>query len=100
MAMFVGLKHILDGLDSKDDGEANGDEKVFNIDLIKTIDEGVHLMNEVDVFSEQGSSIALLEGALICLNHTMQQSVEECTQGGVALCDHATSIMKVMASKI
>ncbi len=100
MAMFVDLKHILDGLDSKDDGEVNGDEEVFNIGLIKTIDKGVHLMNEVEAFNEQGSSIALLEGALIHLNHTMQQSIEECTQGGVALFDHATSIMKVMASKI
>jgi hypothetical protein len=79
MAMFVDLKHILDGLESKDDGEVNGDEKVFNIGLIKTIDEGVHLMNEVEAFHEQGSLIALLEGALVHLNQTIQQSVEKCT---------------------
>jgi hypothetical protein len=30
----------------------------------------------------------------------MQEIIEECTQGGVALCDHATSIIKVVASKI
>jgi hypothetical protein len=30
----------------------------------------------------------------------MKEITEECTQGGVALCDHATSIMKVVAWKI
>jgi hypothetical protein len=30
----------------------------------------------------------------------MQEIIEKCTQGGVALCGHAASIMKVVASKI
>jgi len=30
----------------------------------------------------------------------MQEIAKECTQRGFAFCDHATSIMKVVASKI
>jgi hypothetical protein len=50
MAMFADCKHILDGLDFKDDGEVNGDERVINIDLIGTMDEVVNSMNQVGGF--------------------------------------------------
>jgi len=100
MSLFVNHKHILDGLDFKDDGEIDGDEKVINIDLIKTMDEVVHPIDKVGGFEKQRNSIAHLEEALVCLNHTMQEIVEKCTQGGVAFCDHATSIMKIVALKI
>jgi hypothetical protein len=100
MSMFVDHKHVLDGSNFKDDGEVDGDEKVINIDLIKTMDVIVHPTNKVGGFAKQINSIAPLEEALVCLNHTMQEIVEECTQGGVALCDHATSIMKIVALEI
>jgi len=96
MSIFVDHKHILDGSDFKDDG----DEKVIYIDLIKTMDEVVHPTYKVGGFEKQINSIAPLEEALVCLNHTMQEIVEECTQGGVALRDHATSIMKIVALEI
>jgi hypothetical protein len=47
MAMFVDPKHILCGLNAKDDGA-----EVSNIGLIKTMGKGVHLMNEVGAFDE------------------------------------------------
>jgi hypothetical protein len=90
MAMFGYLKHILDGSNFEDDGEANGDEVVIDIGLIKTMYEGVHPMDEVGVFDKQRSSIVPLQGILVCLKHMMQKIVEGCTRGGVALCDHAT----------
>jgi hypothetical protein len=95
MSMFVDHKHILDGSNFKDDGE-----KVINIYLIKTMDEVVHPTNNIGGFEKQRNSIAPLEEALVCLNHTMQKIVEKCTQGGVALCDHATSVMKIVALEI
>jgi hypothetical protein len=39
--------------------------------LINTIDEGALPIDEVGGFDEHGSSIALLEGTIVCLNHTM-----------------------------
>jgi len=39
--------------------------------LINTIDEGVHLIDEVRGLDEHGSSIAPLEGTIVCLNHIM-----------------------------
>ncbi len=47
-------------------------------------------MNEVTTFNELESSIVPLEGALTHLHHTMLVIIKECTQGGVALHDHAT----------
>jgi hypothetical protein len=52
------------------------------------------------VFEKQRNLVAPLEGALVRLNHTMQEIVEEYTQGGLALCDHVTSIMKIVALEI
>jgi len=98
--MFVDPKYILDDSDSKDDGEANGDEGVIDIGLIGTMEEVVLPTDEVRAFDELESSSVPVEGTLVRLHHTMKEIIIKCTQGGVALCDHATSIMKVVASQI
>jgi hypothetical protein len=95
--MFVDPKYILDDSDSENDGEANGDEGVIDIGLIGTMEEVVLPIDEVRAFDELESSSVPLEGTLIHLHHTMKEITKKCTQGGVALCDHATSIMKVVA---
>jgi hypothetical protein len=100
VAMFVDLKYISNDSNSKDDGEVNGDEGVIDIGLIGTMEEVVLPMNEVKAFDDLESSSVPLEGALVRLHQTMKEITEECTQGGVALCEHVTSIMKVVASKI
>jgi hypothetical protein len=69
----------------------------FNIGLIRTTEEVVLPTKEDKVFGELESSNVPLEGTLAHLHHTMQEITEECTQGGVTFCDHATLIMKVLA---
>jgi hypothetical protein len=64
------------------------------------MEEVVFPTDEVKAFDDLESSSVPLEGALVHLHHTMKEITKESTQGGVALCDHATSIMKVVASKI
>ncbi len=98
--MFADPKYILDDSNSKDDGEANGDERVIDNGLIGTMEKVVLPTNEVRAFDELESSSVLLERTLIRLHHTMKEIIKKCTQGGVALCDHATSIMKVVALEI
>jgi len=99
-AMFMDPKCILDDSDSKDDGEVFGDKGVIDIGLIGTMEEVVFPTDEVKAFDELESSSVPLEWILVRLHHTMKEIIEKCTQGGVALCDHATLIMKVVASKI
>jgi len=50
--MFVDPKYIPNDLDSKDDGEVNGDEGVIDIGLIKTMEEVVLPIDEVKAFDE------------------------------------------------
>ncbi len=65
---------------SKDDGEVDHDERVIDICFFKTMDEDVHLMDEVGIFYEHRSLDAPSEGALVYLNHTTQEIIEEGTQ--------------------
>jgi len=90
VAMFVNPKYISDDSNFKDDREAYGDEKVIDISLIEIMEEVVLPTNELMAFDELESSIVPLEEALTHLHHTMLRIVKECTQGGVALHDHAT----------
>jgi hypothetical protein len=98
--MFVDPKYIPDGLDFEDDSEANGDERVIDIGLIGTMEEVVLPMDEVKAFDELESSSVPFKVTLVHLHHTMKEVAEGCTQGAVALCDHAISIMKVVALEI
>jgi len=41
--------------------------------------EGVLPMDKVEAFNELESSIIPLEGILVCLYHTMQEIIKECT---------------------
>jgi hypothetical protein len=93
VAMFSNPKYIPNDSDSKDDGEVNGDEGIINIGLIRTMEEVVFPTDEVKAFDDLESSSVPLEGALVHLHHTMKEITKECTQGGVAICDHATSII-------
>jgi hypothetical protein len=100
VAMFTNPKYIPDGLNFEDDSETNGDKRVIDIGLIGTMEEVVLPMDEVKAFDELESSNVPLEVTLIHLHHTMQEIAKGCTQGGVALCDHAILIMKVVAIEI
>jgi hypothetical protein len=64
----------------KDDVEVDHDERVIDICLIRTMNEDVHFIDEVGIFDEHGSLVAPSEGALVYLNHTMQEIIEEGTQ--------------------
>jgi hypothetical protein len=99
VAMFGDPKYIPNDLDSKDGGEVNGDKGVIDSGLIGTMEEVVLPINKVKAFDELESSSVHLEGTLACLDHTMHEIAKECTQRRFTFCDHATSIMKVVASK-
>ncbi len=84
-------KHISNDLDSFDDGENNAildDEKV--IDLSE--------MNEGVIFI--GKLRCSLEKTRACSGDTMQMITKKCKQGGIIICDHATTFMRVLASNI
>ncbi len=100
VAMFMNRKYISNDLDSEDDGEDNGDKGVIAIGLIGTMEEVVLPTDKVRAFDELESLSVPLERTLVHLHHTMKEIIEKCTQGGVTLCDHATSIMKVVALEI
>ncbi len=72
----------------------------FNIGLIRTMEEVELPTKEDKDLDELESSNVPLEGTLAHLHHTMQDIIRECTQGGITFCDHATLIMKVLASRI
>jgi hypothetical protein len=72
-AMFTDPRYIPDDLDSKDDGEANGDKRVIDIGLIGTMEEVVLPPNKVRAFNELESSSVPLEGTLVHLHHTMKK---------------------------
>jgi hypothetical protein len=80
VAMFVDPKYIPNDLNSKDDGEVNGDEGLINIGLIGTMEEVVFPTYKVKAFDELKSSSVHLEGAITCLHHTIQEIAKECTQ--------------------
>jgi hypothetical protein len=56
VAMFVDPKYISNDLDSKDDGEVNGDEKVIDIGLIGTMEEVLLPIDKIKVIDELESS--------------------------------------------
>jgi hypothetical protein len=71
--MFADPKYILDDSNFKDDREANGDKGVIDIGLIRTIEKIVLHTDEIKAFNELENSSFPLEGALVCLHHTMKE---------------------------
>jgi hypothetical protein len=101
LTMFVDPKHIINGLNFKDDGFAyDCDEGVIDISGVEPMDESLPPTNDGGACVELVSSIVSLDRIFVCLHHTMQEITEECNLGGVALSNHAYSFLIVVASNI
>jgi hypothetical protein len=73
VAMLTNPKYILDDLDFKDDCETNGDKRIIDIGLIRTMEKVVLHMDKVKAFNELESSNFPFEGTLVHLHHTMKE---------------------------
>ncbi len=54
----------------------------------------------LDIINELENSLAPMEKSLFHLQDVMQEITNECKGGGIQLCDHATSLLKVVALDI
>jgi len=76
------------------------DERVIDIGWIGPMDESLLPTNDGGACVEPINSIVFLDIIFIHLCHTVQEITKECSLGGVALLDHANSILTIVASDI
>jgi hypothetical protein len=65
----------------------------MNVNVLDTNDT-LYIINEFE------NSLAPMEKSLFQLQDVMQEITNECEGGGIQLCDHATSLLKVVALDI
>jgi hypothetical protein len=96
--MFANLRHILDDMESNNDGE---DEHFKSDDGIMKFDGSRPWSIVISLCiigsSETINSSTLMERVLAQLVTTMQEITNECKDGNVTLCEHATSHTKILA---
>jgi hypothetical protein len=101
--MFVDPKHIPEDMESNDDDE---DEHLEGVDGIMEFDGLMNMeQNDLPMGAIEGSdhiinSSTPMEKVFAQLVTTMQEITNECKEGDVTLCEHATSHMRVLACNI
>ncbi len=101
--MFAYPYHIPNDGDFVDDGDdefIESEEGIIDVGDILITNENEFTMNNVGRSNGNPRSYAPMEKALAHLGFTMQKIVKKYKQGGVPLCDHATSHMKVLTLDI
>jgi hypothetical protein len=101
--MFANLQHIPDDMESNDDDEDDhleGDDGIMEFDGLMNMEQNDHPMGAIVGPNETINSSTAMERALAQLVTTMQEITDECKEGDVTLCEHATSHMRVLACNI
>jgi len=101
--MFVNPRHIPDDMESNDDDEdehLEGDDGIMEFDGHMNMEQSDLLMGAIIGSNDTINSSTPMERALVQLVITMQEITNECKEGDVTLCEHATSHMKLLACNI
>jgi len=94
--MFVDPQHIINDMESNDDGKDEhfeGDDGIMEFDGLTTMEHSDLPMGGIIRSSETINSSTPMERALAQLVTTMQEITNECKENDVTLCEHATSHM-------
>jgi len=95
--MFANPRHIPDDMESNDDEE---DEHLEGDDGLMNMEQNDLPMGAIVGSNDTINSLTPMERALAQLFTTMQEIANECKEGDVTLCEHATSHMRVLACNI
>jgi hypothetical protein len=101
--MFVDPQHILDDMESNDDDEhehLEGDDGIMEFDGFRNMEQNDLSMGAIVGSSDIINSSTPMEKVLAQLVTIMQKITNECKEGDVTLCEHATSHMRVVACNI
>jgi hypothetical protein len=84
--------------DERPEKITNG-EGVVDIDGLISLGDDISTLDDVKVPEAQASNVPM-ERVMDQLKETMQDIMEECIEGGVALCIHVTSFLKVVCANV
>jgi hypothetical protein len=102
--MFADPRHILDDMESNDDDEDEhfeGDDGIMEFDGLMNMEQNDLPMGAIVVGSDDTiNSSTPMEKALAQLVTIMQKITNECKEGDVTFCEHATSHMRGLACNI
>jgi hypothetical protein len=98
--MFADPRHIPDDMESNDDDENECDDGIMEFDGLMNMEQSDLHMGAIVGFSDTINSSTPMERALAQLVTTMQEITNECKEGDVTLCEHATSHMRILACNI
>jgi hypothetical protein len=101
--MFVDPQHIIDDMESNDDGKdehLEGDDGIMEFDGLTTMEQSDLPMGGIVGFNETINSSTPMEKALAQLVTIMQKIANECKEDNVTLCEHATPHMRVSTCNI
>jgi hypothetical protein len=101
--MFVDPRHIPDDMESNDNDEhehLEGDDVIMEFDGLMNMEQNDFPMGAIVGSNDTINSSTPMERALAQLVTTMQEITNECKEGDVTFCEHATSHMRILACNI
>jgi len=101
--MFADPRHIPNDMESNDDDEnehLEGDDGIMEFDGLMNMEQNDLRMGAIVGSNDTINSSTPMERAFAQLVTTMQEITNECKEGDVTFCEHATSHMRVLACNI
>jgi len=101
--MFADPRHIPDDMESNDDDEDKhfeGDDGIMEFDGLMNMEQNDLPMDAIVGSNDTINSLTPMERAFAQLVIIMQEITNECKEGNVTLCEHATSHMRVFTCNI
>jgi hypothetical protein len=86
--------------DDDKDEHLEGDDGIMEFDGLMNMEQNDRPMGAIVRSNDTINSSTLMERALAQLVTTMQKITNECKEGDVTFCEHATSHMRVLACNI
>jgi hypothetical protein len=101
--MFTDTQHIPDDMESNDDNKDEhfeGDDGIMEFDGLMNMEQNDLPMGAIVGSNDTINSSTPMERAFAQLVITMQEITNECKEGNVIVCEHATSHTRVLACNI
>jgi hypothetical protein len=86
--------------DDDEDEHLEGDNGIMEFDRLMNMEQNDRPMGAIVGFNDTINSSTPMEKVLAQLVTIMQEITNECKEGNVTLCEHATSHMRVLACNI
>jgi hypothetical protein len=86
--------------DDDEDGHLENDDGIMEFDGLMNMEQNDLPMDAIVGFNDIINSSTPMERAFAQLIATMQKIINECKEGDVTLCEHATSHMRILACNI